>query len=175
MTAQEILFRKTSAIPSPSFGVFSLYKYPAKFIPKIPAFVLENYAKKGMRVFDPFAGSAAVGYAARLYGLDYELWDLNPLLEHLHPLCEIKPKALDKGLIEKSRLTRRSFCPSGKISQTGIQRSLFCFCLKLGVFTTTPQTSAPKGFCLCHFPSLPNTFPMQTKNFTNVRLCPLDK
>jgi hypothetical protein len=49
MTAQEILFRKTSAIPSPSFGVFSLYKYPAKFIPQVPAFVMENYAKKGMR------------------------------------------------------------------------------------------------------------------------------
>jgi hypothetical protein len=114
MTAQEILFRKTSAIPSPSFGVFSLYKYPAKFIPQVPAFVIENYAKKGMKVFDPFAGSAAVGYAARLYGLDYELWDLNPLLEHLHSLCEIQPKPLDKSLTHKLKAHPQEFLPSWK-------------------------------------------------------------
>ncbi len=114
MTLQEVLFRKTSAIPSPGFGIFSLYKYPAKFIPQVPAFVLENYAKKGMRVFDPFAGSAAVGFAARLYGLDYELWDLNPLLEHLHSLCEIKPKPLDKNLIDKIKAYPQEFLPKWK-------------------------------------------------------------
>jgi hypothetical protein len=113
MPAQEILFRRTSAIPSPSFGVFSLYKYPAKFIPQVPAFVLENYAKKGMRVFDPFAGFGTVGFTARLYGLDYELWDLNPLLEHLHSLCEIKPKPLDK-LIEKVKSHPQEFLPKWK-------------------------------------------------------------
>jgi len=56
MIVQEILFRKTSAIPSSGFGIFSLYRYPAKFIPQVPAFVMESYAKKGMKVFDPFAG-----------------------------------------------------------------------------------------------------------------------
>jgi hypothetical protein len=112
MFAQEILFRKTSAIPSPSFGVFSLYKYPAKFIPQVPAFVMENYAKKGMRVFDPFAGFGTVGYTARLYGLDYELWDLNPLLEHLHPLCETPPKPLDKSLVAKIKSHPQEFLPS---------------------------------------------------------------
>jgi hypothetical protein len=114
MKTQEILFRKTSAIPNPSFGVFSLYKYPAKFIPQVPAFVMENYAEKGMRVFDPFAGSAAVGFAARLYGLDYELWDLNPLLEHLHSLCEIKPKSLDKSMTAKIQAHPQEFLPSWK-------------------------------------------------------------
>ena len=114
MFVQEVLFRKTSTIPSPNFGVFSLYKYPAKFIPQVPAFVLENYAKKGMSVFDPFAGSAAVGYVARLYGLDYELWDLNPLLEHLHFLCETPPKPLDKGLTTKLKAHPQEFLPSWK-------------------------------------------------------------
>ncbi len=65
MAVQEILFRKTSTIPNSGFGIFSLYKYPAKFIPQVPAFVLENYAKKGMRVFDPFAGFGTVGFTAR--------------------------------------------------------------------------------------------------------------
>jgi DNA modification methylase len=113
MTAQEILFRKTSSIPSPSFGPFSLYKYPAKFIPQVPAFVMENYAKKGMKVFDPFAGFGTVGYTARLYGLDYELWDLNLLLEHLHPLCEIKPKPLD-SLIDKIKAHPQELLPNWK-------------------------------------------------------------
>jgi hypothetical protein len=114
MIVQEVLFRKTSAIPSSGFGIFSLYKYPAKFIPQIPAYVFENYAKKGMRVFDPFAGSAAVGFVARLYGLDYELWDLNPLLFFLHPLCEIRPKPLDKSLIEKIKSHPQEFLPNWK-------------------------------------------------------------
>jgi tRNA G10 N-methylase Trm11 len=112
MLLQEVLFRKTSSIPSPSFGIFSLYKYPAKFIPQVPAFVLENYAKKGMLVFDPFAGVGTVGGVARLYGLDYELWDLNPLLEHLHPLCETPPKLLDKSLMDKIKAHPQNFIPN---------------------------------------------------------------
>jgi len=114
METQEILFRNTSTIPSSSFGVFSLYKYPAKFIPQVPAFVMENYAKKGMKVFDPFAGFGTVGYTARLYGLDYELWDLNPLLEYFHSLCEIKPKPLDKSLIAKIKAHPQEFLPNWK-------------------------------------------------------------
>jgi len=48
----KILLRKAaSKVPSSGFGLFSLYKYPAKFIPQVPAFVIENYAKKGMKVF----------------------------------------------------------------------------------------------------------------------------
>jgi len=111
MIAQEILFRNTSSIPNSGFGVFSLYKYPAKFIPQVPAFVMENYAKKGMRVFDPFAGFGTVGHTARLYGLSYELWDLNPLLSFLHPLCEIKPKPLDRSLVDKIKSHPQEFLP----------------------------------------------------------------
>jgi hypothetical protein len=72
---------------------------------------MENYAKKGMRVFDPFAGFGTVGYTARLYGLEYELWDLNPLLKHLHPLCEIEPKPLDKSLVDKIKAHPQEFIP----------------------------------------------------------------
>jgi hypothetical protein len=114
MPTQEILSRKTSAIPSPSFGVFSLYKYPAKFIPQVPAFVMENYAKKGMKVFDPFAGFGTVGFTAKVYGLEYELWDLNPLLEYFHTLCQTQPKPLDKSLIEKIKAHPREFMPKWK-------------------------------------------------------------
>lgn len=109
----EILFRKAvPKVPSPNFGLFSLYKYPAKFIPQVPAFVMENYAKKGMKVFDPFAGFGTVGYTARIYGLEYELWDLNPLLEHFHSLCEIEPKDIDRKLIENVRHHDLKFIPN---------------------------------------------------------------
>jgi hypothetical protein len=39
-------------------------------IPQVPAFVMENYAKKGMKVFDPFAGFGTVGYTVKVYGLE---------------------------------------------------------------------------------------------------------
>jgi len=108
----EILLRKAaSKVSSSGFGLFSLYKYPAKFIPQVPAFVIENYAKKGMKVFDPFAGFGTVGYTARVYGLDYELWDLNPLLDYLHHLCEIDPNFSYKELIDKIKNYRQEFIP----------------------------------------------------------------
>jgi len=72
--------------------------------------VMENYAKKGMRVFDPFAGFGTVGYTARVYGLEYELWDLNPLLEYFHSLCETQPKPLDK-LVDKIKAHPQEFLP----------------------------------------------------------------
>jgi DNA modification methylase len=108
----EILLRKAvSKVPSSGFGLFSLYKYPAKFIPQVPAFVMENYAKKGMKVFDPFAGFGTVGYTARIYGLEYELWDLNPLLNYLHHLCEIDPNFSYKELINKIKNCHQEFIP----------------------------------------------------------------
>jgi hypothetical protein len=75
---------------------------------------MENYARKGMRVFDPFAGFGTVGYTARLYGLGYEIWDLNPLLSFLHPLCEIKPKPLDKSLVVQIKSHPQEFLPKWK-------------------------------------------------------------
>jgi hypothetical protein len=111
-TEQEILFRKSvSRLPSSGFGLFSLYKYPAKFIPQVPAYVMENYAKKGMKVFDPFAGFGTVGFVARIYGLEYELWDLNPLLELLHHLCEIEPNFSYKELMDKIKNYHQEFIP----------------------------------------------------------------
>lgn len=52
-----ILFRNTiPEIPSTTYGTFAIYKYPAKFIPQVIAYVLKNYAHSGMKIFDPFAG-----------------------------------------------------------------------------------------------------------------------
>lgn len=80
-----ILFRNTiDEIPSTTYGTFSIFKYPAKFIPQVIAYVLKEYGKPGMKVFDPFAGYGTVGVVSRVYGYDYELWDLNPMIDIIH-------------------------------------------------------------------------------------------
>jgi|GEM_PF-6913079 len=76
-----LLFRNTiPEIPSTTYGTFAIYKYPAKFIPQVIAYVLKKYAKPGMKIFDPFAGYGTMGVVSRVYGYDYELWDLNPII-----------------------------------------------------------------------------------------------
>jgi hypothetical protein len=78
-------------IPTTTYGVFSLYRYPAKFIPQAVAYVIEQYATRCSSVIDPFGGSGTTGLVARLYGLNYELWDLNPLLGILHQIAILNP------------------------------------------------------------------------------------
>ena len=80
---EKISFRKTIEFPSTTYATFGLYRYPAKFIPHVIAYTLKNYATPGMKVFDPFAGYGTVGVVSRIYGHDYEMWDLNPMLKVL--------------------------------------------------------------------------------------------
>ncbi|MGQ9542020.1 MAG: DNA methyltransferase [Armatimonadota bacterium] len=68
-------------IKSTTVGTFGIYKYPAKFTPQVIAYIIKRYAKPGMTLFDPFAGYGTVGVVSRVYGYDYELWDLNPLMK----------------------------------------------------------------------------------------------
>lgn len=87
-----VLFRRlTTRIPSTTYGSFGLYRYPAKFIPQVIAYILERYGRPGMSVIDPFAGSGTTGLVARLYGLHYEMWDLNPMLQLLHDVATFAP------------------------------------------------------------------------------------
>ena len=93
---QQISFRdEVTGIPSTTYGTFSLYGYPAKFIPQVIAYVLDEYADPGMTVFDPFAGYGTTGVVSGVYGHDYELWDLNPLLETLHKVATMKQPTQD--------------------------------------------------------------------------------
>ena len=88
----EIAFRElVPYIPSTTYGTFGLYRYPSKFIPQVVAYVIEHYGAPGQTVVDPFAGCGTSGLTARLFGLNYELWDLNPLLEILHEIAITKP------------------------------------------------------------------------------------
>ncbi|MGV9170451.1 MAG: hypothetical protein ACOC38_10995 [Promethearchaeia archaeon] len=89
----EVSLRELVDLPSTSYATFGIYKYPAKFIPQIPVYVLERYAEDDMTVFDPFAGCGTTGLVSRLYGLEYELWDLNPILDLLHRVAIAPPQS----------------------------------------------------------------------------------
>ncbi|MFN3307617.1 MAG: hypothetical protein ACK44E_00275 [Anaerolineales bacterium] len=92
----QVVFRDlVPYLPSTTYGTFGLYRYPAKFIPQVVAYVIEHYGTRGQSVLDPFAGCGTSGLTARLFGLDYELWDLNPLLAILHEISITKPTAVD--------------------------------------------------------------------------------
>ncbi len=92
----EVVFRDlVPYIPSTTYGTFGLYRYPAKFIPQVVAYVIEHYGLRGQTILDPFAGCGTSGLTARLFGLNYELWDLNPLLGILHEIAIMKPIHLD--------------------------------------------------------------------------------
>lgn len=111
--SEEVSFRRlVKKIPSTTHATFGLYRYPAKFIPQVIAYILENYAKPGMTILDPFAGCGTVGLVARLYGCHYELWDLNPILKELHDISVMKPVELDLDeLIYKMSVFKVDFAP----------------------------------------------------------------
>jgi hypothetical protein len=108
-----ILFRNTiPEIPSTTYGTFAIYKYPAKFIPQVIAYVLKNYAKPGMKVFDPFAGYGTVGVVSRVYGYSYELWDLNPIIDVIHKTAiQDTPKINVFKLIKEIKNSKEEFLP----------------------------------------------------------------
>ena len=110
---RDVVFRDlVPEIPSTTYATFGLYKYPAKFIPQVIAYALKAYAQPGMSVFDPFAGYGTVGTVARIYDHDYELWDLNPLLGHLHPIAVMPSPEVDADrLIGEMRAHREPFVP----------------------------------------------------------------
>jgi hypothetical protein len=110
---KEVKLRDLVNLPSTTYGTFGLYQYPAKFIPHVAAYILENYAKPGMSIFDPFAGCGTVGVVSKIYGFDYELWDLNPLLETLHAVATMEPRSIDfTELLNGIKQSNEDFIPS---------------------------------------------------------------
>jgi hypothetical protein len=110
-----ISFRElVSEIPSTTYGTFGLYRYPAKFIPHVIAYILNTYKRPKITILDPFAGCGTVGLVSRIYGFDYELWDLNPMLKILHSIAIMKPpKAINvEDLVSRISSNKRQFVPS---------------------------------------------------------------
>lgn len=110
---EKVLFRRLAEdIPSTTYATFGLYRYPAKFIPQVIAYVLKRYGLPGTSVFDPFAGYGTVGIVSRIYGCDYELWDLNPLLKTFHEIATLEPKEVEAGeLLQQIATSDKEFIP----------------------------------------------------------------
>lgn len=109
---KSVIFREIIQLRSTTCATFGLYRYPAKFIPHVIAYVLGQYAKQEMKIFDPFAGCGTVGIMSKLYGNDYELWDLNPMIETLHEIATMKPKDIDIAEVRKAMLSSdKEFIP----------------------------------------------------------------
>ena len=64
----KVSFRRLFPFPSTTYGLFGLYKYPAKFIPHVPLYALKEYASEEDTILDPFAGQGSVGFACWLTG-----------------------------------------------------------------------------------------------------------
>lgn len=82
-----ISFReKVSEIKKSTYLTHSLYYHPAKFIPQIVRFCLDEYTRKGNVLLDPFAGSGTMGVEASTQGYESYMLDINPLLDFFYPL-----------------------------------------------------------------------------------------
>lgn len=109
----DILFRNSvPEIPSTTYGTFGIYKYPAKFIPQVIAYTLKKYGKDSRTVFDPFAGYGTVGVVARVYGFNYILWDLNPILSLIHKTATMDKLEINLPKIMKEIMfSKEEFLP----------------------------------------------------------------
>lgn len=73
-------------IVSTSYLTHSVYYYPAKFIPQVVKYCIDNYTQPNDWIIDPFAGSGTVGLEASLAQRNAVLLDLNYLLNYIIPL-----------------------------------------------------------------------------------------
>lgn len=103
---QKVSFRDlVPEIKNTSYLTHSVYYYPAKFIPQVVRFCLNEYTQKGDWVIDPFAGSGTVGLEANICERNACLTDINLLLNHIIPLKICREKELLNGAELRDRLT----------------------------------------------------------------------
>ena len=99
----EVSFRDiVPEITDTSYLTHAIYYYPAKFIPQVVRFCINEFSEKGDTVIDPFAGSGTVGLEALITGRNAILLDLNYLLEVIAPIKFYKEKSkIDKTILYK--------------------------------------------------------------------------
>jgi DNA modification methylase len=73
-------------IPNSQYLTHSLYFHPAKFIPQIVRYCLDNYCKDNGIILDPFAGSGTTALESSIKGHDSYMIDINPLLDYFYPI-----------------------------------------------------------------------------------------
>ncbi|MDH4129657.1 MAG: site-specific DNA-methyltransferase, partial [Spirochaetota bacterium] len=102
-------------IKDTSYLTHSIYYYPAKFIPHVVKYCIENLSKENDLIIDPFAGSGTVGLEALLMKRNAFLIDINLLLNHIIPIKAFRSSQfLKKGIL------------IDKLNQIYTNNSLFC-------------------------------------------------
>ena len=103
LTPVEVSFRDiVPEIIDTSYLTHSIYYYPAKFIPHVVRFCINEFTQKDDTVIDPFAGSGTVGLEALITERNAVLLDLNYLLEVIAPIKFYKENTIiDKNILYK--------------------------------------------------------------------------
>jgi len=89
----EISFRNKYPQMTTTYASHGMYYYPARFIPQVVRFFIDNYTKENEWIIDPFAGSGTVGVEALITNRNAICLDLNPVME---ALIEAKTYILDE-------------------------------------------------------------------------------
>ncbi|MGI9462190.1 MAG: DNA methyltransferase [Alphaproteobacteria bacterium] len=78
-----------------------LHKYPAKFFPELPNWLIRKFSNKGDTVLDPFMGSGTTGVEAMLSGRNCIGVDIDPFSQRL---AKAKTTLLDIGKMQNARM-----------------------------------------------------------------------
>jgi len=81
-----------------------IHKYPAKFFPELPRWLIEKYSKKGDLILDPFSGSATTNVESLLLSRNSVGIDVDPFSRFIAkvkttPLNEVELKKAKKEII----------------------------------------------------------------------------
>ena len=88
-----------------SFLTHGLHKYPAKFFPELPRWLIKRYSQENERILDPFAGSGTTNVEALLSKRHSAGIDVDPFSRFISkakvtPLVETELKSAQKVLLE---------------------------------------------------------------------------
>ena len=115
---KKISFRdEVSSIKNTTYLTHSIYYYPAKFIPHVVKYSIDNYSEEGDVIIDPYAGCGTVALEAYLSKRNSYSIDLSPMLEHIMPIKIVTSKEklnadiLKKYLFEIEISEQYSFTP----------------------------------------------------------------
>lgn len=97
-----------------SFLTHGLHKYPAKFFPELPRWLIKRYSQENDQILDPFAGSGTTNVEALLSRRNSVGIDVDPFSRFISkvkvtPLVEKELKSAQKILLEAILNYRPSF------------------------------------------------------------------
>ncbi|MXW47826.1 MAG: site-specific DNA-methyltransferase, partial [Gammaproteobacteria bacterium] len=83
----------------------AIHKYPAKFFPELPRWIIEKYSTEGELILDPFMGSGTTNLEASLLGRNSIGVDVDPFSRFI---SSVKTTLLNKEQLAKAHETLES-------------------------------------------------------------------